>query len=108
MARVIKNSKVTELLARLFCLYGLVLSASAFADDRAVLQCRATEGQRLLAGECGAHGCDCGVLKSECGKTLQWLKTNGEGRARQEGRAWQESRAWQEAITAYKTNCGGF
>ena len=31
-----------------------------------IAQCRATEGARIAAGLCGAHGCDCGMTAKEC------------------------------------------
>jgi hypothetical protein len=47
----------------------------AVANDRDVLQCRASEAARQAAGKCGAHGCDCGLLKSECAASLKYLNS---------------------------------
>jgi hypothetical protein len=42
--------------------------------DRDVLQCRREQdkGERV----CGAHGCDCGILRSQCASTERELKSS--------------------------------
>jgi len=67
--------------AFLYAVLGIGLITSAHAGDREVIQCRATEDARQRAGLCGAHGCDCGLLKSECAASLKYLNSfDYEGR----------------------------
>jgi hypothetical protein len=65
-------------------LFGL---AKGYASDASVLRCRATEESRIAAGQCGAHGCDCGILKSECAAEIEFMKTVSPGAA-----AWMRSK----------------
>jgi hypothetical protein len=66
------------------------------ASDRDVLQCRATESERQRAGLCGAHGCDCGLLKSECSASRKYINSNiGAGAG------------YQRELYAYEHDCLG-
>jgi hypothetical protein len=53
----------------------------AHASDAQVLECRATQDAKISAGMCGAHGCDCGILSSECSAAKKYLNSfDAEGR----------------------------
>jgi hypothetical protein len=62
--------------------------------DRDVLQCREEEnsGKRI----CGAHGCDCGLLKSECAASRKYLDS---------GMMDPEGAGYQREKYAYEHNC---
>jgi hypothetical protein len=64
--------------------------------DREVMQCRQEEnsGKRI----CGAHGCDCGLLKSECAASLKYLNS---------GLMDREGAGYQREAYAYAHNCAG-
>jgi hypothetical protein len=79
-------------------LAALMITAPAGASDRDVLQCRATEAARQIAGQCGAHGCDCGILKSECAASLKYLNS---------GLMDYEGAGYQREIYAYRHDCVG-
>jgi hypothetical protein len=65
----------------------IACGGGALAGDREVIKCRASEGARQMAGLCGAHGCDCGILKSECSSTAKFLSEIGP-----DGRAYMENK----------------
>jgi hypothetical protein len=59
-----------------------MMTGAAQASDAGVLSCRKTEDAKMAAGLCGAHGCDCGLLRSECAATRKHLRSfdaNGRG-----------------------------
>jgi hypothetical protein len=59
----------------------MTATSHVYASDASVLACRATEAARFAAGECGAHGCDCGLLRKECGASKRYQKSfDREGR----------------------------
>jgi hypothetical protein len=53
----------------------LLITPPAMASDADVLACRATEDARISAGQCGVHGCDRGILRSQCGESREFLKS---------------------------------
>jgi hypothetical protein len=56
-------------------LAALLIAGPAMASDADVLTCRATEDARISAGQCGVHGCDCGILRSQCASSREFLKS---------------------------------
>ncbi len=73
------------------------LVGQAYASAAGVLACRATEAARVAAGECGAHGCDCGLLRKDCGASKRYLKSfDREGR---------KSMAYMREAFAYTHDC---
>jgi hypothetical protein len=76
----------------------LMVAAPAMASDSEVLACRATETARQAAGKCGAHGCDCGLLKSECAASLKYLNS---------GLMDDEGAGYQRELYAYRRDCVG-
>jgi hypothetical protein len=70
----------------------------AYASDADVLACRATQDARISAGDCGAHGCDCGLLRKECGASKRYQKSfDREGR---------KSMAYLREKYAFAHDCG--
>src|SRR5262245_60538161 len=100
---MITNPRRSALYLTLVLVLVLVLGGAAHAGglvkdydhDAAVLECRASENYRIAHGQCGAHGCDCGILKRQCADTLKWMR-----QAEKEGR--DDSRAYFEAEYAYQ------
>jgi hypothetical protein len=76
----------------------LMIAGPAMASDADVLACRATQNARVFAGKCGGHGCDCGLLRSECGASKRYLESfDREGR---------ESAAYTREAYAFAHACG--
>jgi hypothetical protein len=65
------------------------------ARDAAVLTCRASENERTIAGLCGTHGCDCGILTSECAASREFLNSISD----------HESAAYRREAAAYAEAC---
>jgi hypothetical protein len=79
-------------------LAALMITAPAYASDADVLACRATQDARGSAGQCGAHGCDCGLLRKECAASKLYLKSfDREGR---------EGAGYMREAYAYAHDCG--
>jgi hypothetical protein len=57
----------------------LMTATAAMALDADVLACRATEDARISAGLCGVHGCDCGILRSQCRESREFLRSTVPG-----------------------------
>jgi hypothetical protein len=73
-------------------------ATSSWATDGDVLRCRATEAAHTQAGQCGAHGCDCGLLKSECAASWKYLNS---------GAMDPQGAAYMREAYAYKHDCVG-